>query len=142
MSSSLLPENIGPTTTSIQPMLPLTMSTVFDPSGLAAVTACAARFGRARAASGACFCCRRRIRFVRGNAQGFDFQAFVHVEALFAVQAFHEVSRGFADRAGDAAGVDFYGAALRAILTVFVSQRDIVGVQVDLPYGRDLRMNR
>src|SRR5260370_41928863 len=28
ISSSLLPENIGPTTTSIQPMLPLTMSTV------------------------------------------------------------------------------------------------------------------
>src|ERR1700681_839861 len=27
ISSSLLPENIGPTTTSIQPMLPLTMST-------------------------------------------------------------------------------------------------------------------
>src|SRR5258708_29396363 len=28
ISSSLLPENIGPTTTSIQPMLPLTMSTL------------------------------------------------------------------------------------------------------------------
>src|SRR5205809_5538108 len=28
ISSSLLPENIGPTTTSIQPILPLTMSTV------------------------------------------------------------------------------------------------------------------
>src|ERR1700679_3147193 len=28
MSSSLLPENIGPTTTSIQPMLPLTISTL------------------------------------------------------------------------------------------------------------------
>jgi hypothetical protein len=31
MSSSLLPENIGPTTTSIQPMLPLTMSTPVNP---------------------------------------------------------------------------------------------------------------
>src|SRR6267143_1926862 len=31
ISSSLLPENIGPTTTSIQPILPLTMST-FAPS--------------------------------------------------------------------------------------------------------------
>src|SRR5579859_3087008 len=30
INSSLLPENIGPTTTSIQPMLPLTMSTVFS----------------------------------------------------------------------------------------------------------------
>src|SRR5712692_12046240 len=31
ISSSLLPENIGPTITSIQPMLPLTMSTVAPP---------------------------------------------------------------------------------------------------------------
>src|SRR5262249_15787067 len=30
ISSSLLPENIGPTTTSIHPMLPLTMSTQFS----------------------------------------------------------------------------------------------------------------
>src|SRR3977135_505999 len=43
ISSSLLPENIGPTTTSIQPILPLTMSTV-APSifGNASATATAA----------------------------------------------------------------------------------------------------
>src|SRR5215510_294011 len=33
ISSSLLPENIGPTTTSIQPIFPLTMSTLSPPAG-------------------------------------------------------------------------------------------------------------
>src|SRR5215813_1138020 len=34
ISSSLLPENIGPTTTSIQPIFPLTMSTLDPPPDL------------------------------------------------------------------------------------------------------------
>src|SRR6516164_9410671 len=38
INSSLLPENIGPTTTSIQPMLPLTMSTSAPLAVLAELT--------------------------------------------------------------------------------------------------------
>src|ERR1700733_13510440 len=49
MSSSLLPENIGPTTTSIQPMLPFTMSTRWSPG--ARLAHCSVKIQTARTRS-------------------------------------------------------------------------------------------
>src|ERR1700689_4750887 len=66
--------------------------------------------------------------FVSCDAEGFDLQPLVHVEALFAVEALDEFARGFADGAGDAGGVDLDGAAFGAGFAVFVAECDVVGV--------------
>src|ERR1700759_4035857 len=63
-----------------------------------------------------------------GAADGFDLETLVHVEALFAVEALHEFARGFADSAGDARGIDLDGAAVGALLTVFVAECDVVSI--------------
>jgi hypothetical protein len=46
--------------------------------------------------------------FFGGDTNSLDLQPFIHVEALFAIQTLHELSRGFAIRSSDAAGIDFY----------------------------------
>src|SRR5450755_3518070 len=83
----------------------------------------------ARFRSGAGFGCGFWLAgFVGGYPKSFDFQAFVHVEALFAVETLYEFAGGFSDGAGDAGGVDFDGAALGSYLAVFELQGDIVSI--------------
>jgi hypothetical protein len=64
----------------------------------------------------------------RRDAQSFDLETLVHVKALLTIKALDEFARGFADRAGDAGGVDFDGAAFGAGLSVFVAECDVVCV--------------
>src|SRR5580704_8381583 len=68
MSSSLLPENIGPTTTSIQPMLPFTMSTLWSPG--ARLAHCPVKIEPARTQSRIKSCCKGKRHLFHAGVAG------------------------------------------------------------------------
>src|ERR1700726_991233 len=76
------------------------------------------------------FC--RNFGLVGGDSNSLDFQSLVHIEALLAIQTFHEFASGLSNRTTDTGRVDFDSAAFRTCFSVFIFQGDVVSIQHDL----------
>ena len=76
------------------------------------------------------FC--RNFGLVGGDSNSLDFQSLVHIEALLAIQTFHEFASGLSNRTTNTGRINLDRAAVRTCFPVFIFQSDIVSIQNNL----------